>query len=258
MAANIKQPAEIVRMRRAGKVVADVLQIMVSNIELGMETRRLDEIAVIELKKLRASSSFKGYHGYPASVCVSINDEIVHGIPGDRRIKEGDLVSLDFGAVVDGLHGDGAITVIAGSGNPLTRQLVDTTREALLAGIAEALPGNHLGDISSAIQRYAESRGFSVVREYTGHGIGRAMHEEPLVPNFGYAGEGIELKPGMTFALEPMLTTGDWHTKVGSDHWGVYTLDGSLAAHFEHTIAITGGAAEILTVPSDEAEKHAL
>jgi methionyl aminopeptidase len=250
MAVSIKNSTEISKMRRAGQVVADVLEAMAAAIEPNVETRWLDEIAVRELAKHKAASSFKGYHGYPASVCVSINDEVVHGIPGSRQVKEGDLVSLDFGAVVEGFHGDGAITIIVGSGSLQARRLVDTTLEALNAGITAALPGNYLGDISSAIQLYAESRGFGVVREYTGHGIGRAMHEEPLVPNFGRIGEGIKLKAGMTFALEPMLTTGDWHTRVGTDHWVVYTADGSLAAHFEHTIAITESEAEVLTLPS--------
>jgi methionyl aminopeptidase len=171
----------------------------------------------------------------------------VHGIPGHRIIKEGDIVSLDFGAVVDGYQGDAAITVMVGEVGLLARGLVSATQEALAAGIAAARDGGRLGDVSFAIQRYAEARGFSVIREYTGHGIGREMHEDPLVPNFGEPGTGLELKKGMTLALEPMLTTGGWRTKVGRDNWVVSTADGSLAAHFEHTVAITADKAEILT-----------
>jgi len=238
-------------MRRAGSIVGEVLKILQTNIKPGITTSELNKVAEGELHKRGARSSFKGYRGYPASICVSINEEIVHGIPSDRLIKNGDIVSLDFGAIVDSYHGDSALTVLVGQAGAQAEKLVKTAREALRAGIDIARAGNRLGDISAAIQRYAESRGFNVVREYTGHGIGRAMHEEPLVPNFGKANDGPELKPGMTFALEPMLTVGDWHTRVGADGWVVSTVDGSLAAHFEHTIAITSDSAEILTLPSD-------
>lgn len=240
-------------MRRAGKVVANILQVLESSIKPGISTSELNAIAEKELKACGALSSFKGYRGYPASICVSINEEIVHGIPGTRVVNKGDIVSIDFGAIVDGYHGDSALTVPVGETGEKARMLVATTREALDAGISAAKAGGRLGDISATIQRYAESRGFNVVREYTGHGIGKAMHEEPLVPNFGRAGDGPELRPGMTFALEPMLTAGDWHTRLGNDGWLVSTADSSLAAHFEHTIAITTGKAEILTLrtPSD-------
>lgn len=252
MVISIKNQQELSAMRRAGRVVAEILQILEINVKPGTATRELNNIAERELKDRGAQSSFKGYRGFPASICVSINDEIVHGIPGERVIRDGDVVSLDFGAIVDGYHGDSALTVIAGGGNQKAKKLIQTTREALEAGIDTAKAGARLGDISSTIQGYAESRGFGVVREYTGHGIGKAMHEEPLVPNFGKAGQGPELKPGMTFALEPMLTIGDWHTRVGKDGWVVYTADGSLAAHFEHTIVITGDKAEILTSSHSE------
>jgi methionyl aminopeptidase len=247
MVISIKNQQEISAMRRAGKVVAEILQVLKNNVKPGTATRELNNIAEQELAHRGAQSSFKGYRGFPASICISINDEIVHGIPGERVIRDGDVVSLDFGAIVDGYHGDSALTVIAGSGNQKAKKLIQTTRESLEAGIDAAIAGARLGDISSTIQRYAESRGFGVVREYTGHGIGKAMHEEPLVPNFGKPGQGPELKPGMTFALEPMLTTGDWRTRVGKDGWVVSTADGSLAAHFEHTIVITGDKAQILT-----------
>jgi methionyl aminopeptidase len=225
-----------------------VLDILKNSIKAGMKTCELNDIAERELKALGGRSSFKGYRGYPASLCVSVNDEIVHGIPGSRVIKEGDIVSLDFGAIVDGYQGDAAITVMVGEVGLLSKGLVSATQEALEAGIAATRAGGRLGDISSAIQRYAEGRGFSVIREYTGHGIGREMHEDPLVPNFGEPGTGPELKKGMTLALEPMLTTGGWCTKVGKDNWLVSTADGSLAAHFEHTVAVTAGKAEILTL----------
>jgi len=234
-------------MRRAGRVVAVVLKKLADSLQLGMTTQELNNIAESELKSLGATSSFKGYRGYPASICVSINDEIVHGIPGERVVKNGDLVSLDFGAIVGGYHGDAAITVGVGEIGAQAQSLLQATQGALKAGIAAARAGGHLGDISWAIQSYAEARGFGVVREYTGHGIGKAMHEEPLVPNYGKVGTGPELKVGMTLALEPMLTTGDWHTKVGSDSWLVSTVDHSLAAHFEHTIAITAQGGEVLT-----------
>jgi len=247
MAIGIKNERELQSMRRAGRVVALVLDTLKNSIRAGMKTSELNEIAERELKALGGRPSFKGYHGYPASLCVSINDEIVHGIPGNRVIKEGDIVSLDFGAIVDGYQGDAAITVMVGESGKLAGNLVDATREALAAGIAATRAGGRLGDVSSAIQRYAESRGFAVIREYTGHGIGREMHEDPLVPNFGEPGTGPELKKGMTLAIEPMLTTGGWRTKVGRDNWLVSTADGSLAAHFEHTVAVTADRAEILT-----------
>jgi len=248
MSIGIKNERELEAMRKAGHVVARVLDILLHSIQSGMRTRELDAIAEREVRALGAKSSFKGYHGYPASLCVSINDEIVHGIPGERVIKEGDIVSMDFGAILDGYQGDSAVTVMVGDAGLLAQGLMDATRESLAAGIAAAREGNRLGDISSAIQRYAESRGFCVVREYTGHGIGKEMHEDPLVPNFGEPGTGPELKKGMTLALEPMLTTGGWRTKVAKDNWLVSTADGSLAAHYEHTIAITAGKAEILTL----------
>jgi methionyl aminopeptidase len=247
MSIGIKNERELEAMRKAGRVVALVLDTLKNSIKPGMKTGELNAIAERELKALGGRSSFKGYRGYPGTLCVSVNDEIVHGIPGNRIIREGDIVSLDFGAIVDEYQGDAAITVMVGEVGLLAKGLVSATEEALAAGISAARAGGRLGDVSFAIQRYAESRGFSVIREYTGHGIGREMHEDPLVPNFGEPGTGPELKNGMTLALEPMLTTGGWRTKVGRDNWVVSTADGSLAAHFEHTVAITGDMAEILT-----------
>ena len=235
-------------MRQAGKVVAIVLEILSGAIRPGMETKELDVIAGRELKKLGAKPSFKGYRGFLANLCVSVNDEIVHGIPGERVLKEGDIVSLDFGSIYDGFQGDAAVTVSVGEVQPEAERLMETTEDALEAGIAKAYAGARLGDISAAVQRCAESGGYSVIREYTGHGIGRQMHEEPQIPNFGQPGTGPLLKKGMVLALEPMVSMGDWRTRLGSDHWTVSTADGSLSAHFEHTIAITDAEAEVLTV----------
>ncbi len=244
----IKSDREIALMRQASRIVAIVLEILGREIREGMKTKELDIIAARELERLGARPSFKGYHGYPASICVSVNDEIVHGIPGERVLKEGDIVSLDVGAIYDGFQGDAAVTMGVGEISPTAKRLMEATQGALEAGIAAARNGARLGDISAAIQKHAESKGFSVIREYTGHGIGRDMHEEPQIPNFGVPGTGPLLKKGMTFALEPMLSAADWHTRLGVDNWVVRTADGSLAAHFEHTIAITNGKADVLTV----------
>ncbi|MDD4859282.1 MAG: type I methionyl aminopeptidase [Dehalococcoidales bacterium] len=243
----IKSADEVARMRQAGRIVTAILNILSQQMKPGMKTKELDIIATRELEKRGAKSSFKGYHGYPATVCVSVNDEIVHGIPGQRVLREGDIVSLDFGAIYNDFQGDAAVTVGLGNLSGKAEQLIAAGKGALDAGIAAAYSGARLGDISAAIQNYAESRGFSVVREYTGHGIGREMHEEPLIPNFGEPGTGPVLKKGMTICLEPMLTNGDWRTKTDDDHWTVRTADGSLSSHFEHTIAITDAQAEVLT-----------
>ncbi len=243
----MKSDREIVIMREVGKIVAEILAILEENIKPGVRTIELDVMAERELKKRGAIASFKGYHGYPSSICVSVNDQIVHGIPGQRVIKNGDLVSLDLGVILNGFHGDAAISVVAGEGLPEVNRLIETTRGALIEGIARARAGLRLGDISAAIQQYAEKNGYSVVREYTGHGIGRKMHEEPQILNFGREGTSTLLKEGMTLALEPMLNVGDWRTRVDEDCWTVYTADGSLSAHFEHTVAVTDGEPQILT-----------
>ena len=243
----IKSDREITAMRQAGRIVATVLETLTKKVRPGMKTKELDDLAGRELTRLEAKPSFKGYRGFPANLCVSVNDEIVHGIPGERVLDEGDIVSLDLGAIFMGFQGDAAVTVGVGKISSPARHLIETTEGALKAGIAAAHHGARLGDISAAIQRYVESKGHSVVREYTGHGIGREMHEEPQIPNFGPPGSGPVLKKGMTLALEPMVNIGDWHTRVGSDHWTVLTADGSLSAHFEHTITITDNEPEVLT-----------
>jgi methionyl aminopeptidase len=243
----IKTEDEIAAMRQAGRIVAMILKKIVEQIRPGMETKELDTLAERELVNHGAKSSFKGYRGFPANICVSVNDEIVHGIPGNRVLHEGDIVSLDFGAIYDGFQGDAALTVGVGKISKKAEALIKTTNGALRAGIDAARSGARLGDVSCSIQNYAEPRGYSVVREYTGHGIGREMHEEPQIPNFGLPGSGPLLKKGMTLALEPMVNAGDWRTRVGDDRWTVFTADGRLSAHCEHTIAITDDEPEVLT-----------
>ncbi len=241
-------------MREAGRITARVLKILEQYVRPGIRTEELDPIARKESVKLGARPSFKGYHGYPANLCVSVNDEIVHGIPGKRILQEGDIISIDFGVIYKGFQGDAARTVPVGNISPEARRLLETTVGALKTGVAAARAGARVGDIAAAVEEYAESRGYSVVREYTGHGIGRLMHEEPQVPNstkssLGYIkGSGPKLVKGMTLALEPMVNIGGWETKVDDNMWTVRTVDGSLSAHFENTIAITDGEPEVLTV----------
>jgi methionyl aminopeptidase len=243
----VKSGPEIALMRQAGRIVAQVLEVLKKQVKAGMTSEELDAIAVREVRQRGAEPSFYHYHGYPANLCVSINEEIVHGIPDKRVLKEGDIVSIDFGCVYKGFQGDSALTVGIGRVTPKARELIETTEGALRAGIAASRAGKHLGDIGYAVQQYVESRGFTVIREYTGHGIGRDMHEDPQIPNFGAPGQGPMLRKGMTLALEPMVSTGDWRTRVGNNDWTVYTMDGSLAAHFEHTIVITDDSPEVLT-----------
>ena len=236
-------------MREAGRVVALTIEALKKAIQPGMRTRELDVVAFREIQRLGAKPAFKGYRGFPATICVSINNQIVHGIPGDRVIQEGDLVSLDVGAIVDGLYGDAAVTVGVGRVTPQATALLEITQQALDQGIGAARGGARIGDIGAAIQRFVEEQGsYGIVREYVGHGIGRALHEEPQVPNFGAPGRGPQLRPGMVIAIEPMVNLGDWHTQVLEDDWTVVTADGSLSAHFEHTIAITEGEPNILTI----------
>ncbi len=244
---TIKSEQELERMRHAGRIVAEVLVGLRERAKPRVTTASLDAWAEQLIRRRGGVPSFKGYRGYPASVCISIDSEIVHGIPGRRRLREGEIISLDVGVIYDGYHGDATITVGIGEISPVAADLLQVTQDALAAGIAAARAGNRLGDISHAIQVAAESKGYGVVREYVGHGIGKEMHEDPQIPNFGQAGRGPLLRPGMTLALEPMVTVGDYHTRVLEDLWTVVTADGSLSAHFEHTIAVTSGEAEILT-----------
>ena len=234
-------------MRRAGKVVAEMHDVIRAAIAPGVTTAELDEIGRRVLERRGATSNFLGYHGYPAVICTSPNDAIVHGIPGPYRLTEGDIVSIDCGAIVDGWHGDAAFTIGVGEITPSARRLIDVTERALAAGIAAALVDNRIGDIGHAVQGVAERAGFSVVREYTGHGIGRAMHEPPDVPNYGKRGTGPRLAAGNTLAIEPMLCAGGFETVELDDGWTVITSDGGLAAHAEHTIVVTDDGPEILT-----------
>ncbi len=243
----IKSLEEVAIMRQAGKIAAAVLQRLKEEVKPGIRTKQLDSLAASEFQKYGAKASFKGYRGFPGHICVSVNDEVVHGIPGERLLSEGDIVSIDCGAFVKGFHGDVATTVGVGRISSDAQRLLDAAEAALVEGVEAAISGAHLGDISATIQKSAEARGFSVVREYSGHGVGRNLHEDPLVPNFGTPGQGPMLRKGMTLALEPMVNTGDFLTRVSDNHWTVLTADGGLSAHFEHTIAIGDGEAEILT-----------
>ncbi len=245
----IKSEDEIAIIREAGRCVAEVLQILVNRLRPGLVGRELDEIVRAEFKKRNVVPAFLGYQGYPAAVCVSINDEIVHGIPGDREIMDGDIVSMDLGCIHKGFVGDAAVTAGVGNVSPEAQQLIEVTREALNRAMAVARAGARMGQIGAAIQGYVEGMGFSVVREYVGHGVGRQMHEDPQVPNYGDPDSGPILKEGMVIAIEPMVNVGDWRTKRDSDNWTVRTLDGSLSAHFEHTLAIRDGQAGVLTLP---------
>jgi len=249
-----KSRSEIERMRRAGRVVAEVLDRIEAELRPGVSTAHLDEIAEAHIRASGALPSFKGYPGinprrpFPASVCISIDDEIVHGIPGQRTIRSGQIVSVDAGAIVDGWHGDGARTFYVGDPPRQVAELIDLTREAMLAGIAAAIPGNHIEDISAAVEAVAARAGLGVIRQFVGHGIGTAMHEEPQIPNFRTGRPGRKLEAGLCLAIEPMFTLGGYDTVIKPDDWTVVTADGSLAAHFEHSIAVTDNGPEILTV----------
>jgi methionyl aminopeptidase len=243
----LKSPEEIDKIRASNHIVAEVLEGLKELVKPGITTEELDIYAETMTKKRGADPAFKGYMGYPSSLCTSVNAEVVHGIPSDRVLEEGDLISMDFGTLYKGYYGDAAITVAVGEVSPVAEQLMEATHEALYKGIAEAKVGNRLGDISSAVQTHVENAGFSVVRDFVGHGIGRKLHEEPQIPNFGVQGRGIELKSGMVFAIEPMVNEGTYKVKVLKDGWTVVTLDGKLSAHFEHTIAITENGPVILS-----------
>jgi methionyl aminopeptidase len=243
----LKSPAEIAAMRRACQVAARALKAVVDGVVPGVTTRELDRIAEDQIRALGAVPSFLGYRGYPASLCASVDDEVVHGIPGRRRLREGEIVSLDLGAIVDGFHGDNAVTVPVGEVSEIVARLLRVGAEALEAGIQAVRPGAKLGDVGAAIQRHVERYGFSVVREYAGHGVGRSLHEEPPIPNFGRPGTGILLQPGMTLAIEPMVNVGTHEVVTDPDGWTVRTKDGKPSVHFEHTVAVTEHGVEVLT-----------
>ena len=247
---TIKSPQELDSMRRAGAVVGAVIDLIKASVEPGMTTKDLDKIAYKEITRHGAKPTFKGYRGFPASICTSVNEQIVHGIPGKRVLLEGDIVKIDVGATMEGMIGDAAVSIAVGEVTPEAFALMDDTRLSLEAGIKAAQAGGRVGDIGAAVQDYGESRGYGVVREFVGHGVGRALHEDPQVPNYGQVGMGPLLRVGMCIAIEPMFNMGDWHTKILDDEWTVITADGKLSAHFEHSIAITEDGPEILTVHS--------
>lgn len=243
----LKSPEEIEKMSISGKMVAEILLEIRNRIKPGITTQELDLFAHRLTVKKKARPAFKGYNGYPFSLCVSVNEEVVHGFPSKRRLVEGDIVSLDFGVCFNGYYGDAALTQAVGKVSPQAERLMQVTREALFKGLEEVRAGKRLGDISSAVQQHVESNGFSVVRQFVGHGIGKVLHEDPQIPNYGEAGKGILLKPGMVFAIEPMVNVGCSEVELLADGWTAVTKDRSLSAHFEHTIAITENGCRILT-----------
>jgi methionyl aminopeptidase len=246
----LKSPTEINQMRQAGACVARILDEMVQMVVPGMATMELDTFAESRCKQLKVIPAFKGYRGFPGSVCISVNEEVVHGIPSKTCIlKEGDIVGLDFGVVHQGWYGDSARTVAVGRVSEAASHLMCVTEESLALGIAECKAGNRLHDIGHAVQNYVEKNGYSVVREFVGHGIGKALHEEPSVPNYGFKGQGLLLKVGMVLAIEPMVNAGGHELRILSDGWTAVTVDRALSAHFEHTVAITSSGPEILTLP---------
>ncbi|GAB5046887.1 type I methionyl aminopeptidase [Thermodesulfovibrio sp. TK110] len=244
----IKSPEELQKMRKSCRIVATVLDELKTYIKEGLTTKHIEQFIENLIIKMGGIPAFKGYRGYPASACISINEQVVHGIPSEKVfVKEGDIISVDVGVLCESFYGDAAYTYPVGRISEEAQKLLKITEEALYKGIAEAIPGKRIGDISNAIQMHVESNGFSVVRAFVGHGIGRSLHEEPQIPNFGAKGVGPKLKKGMTLAIEPMVNAGTYEVEILSDGWTAVTKDGSLSAHFEHTIAITEGEPEILT-----------
>mgnify|MGYP006330617137 CR=1 FL=1 len=245
----LKTAREIAIISEACRISAGALKLAGEAVEPGVTTEEIDRIAEKYIRSRGAVPNFKGYNGFPSTACISINNEVIHGIPSKNRvIKEGDIVSIDLGACFEGYHGDNAATFAAGDVSEQAKLLMAVTKESLYKGISKALAGNRIGDIASAVQQHVESNGFSVVREYVGHGVGTKLHEAPEVPNYGKPGRGVRLMPGMTIAIEPMVNAGDYDVKVMPDGWTVLTRDGSLSAHFEHTVAITADGPKILTI----------
>jgi methionyl aminopeptidase len=244
----LKSAREIGLMRQAGQILVAAVRLCRDLVKPGVSTLEIDREVEALIHEHRGVPAFKGYRGFPATVCVSINEEVVHGIPSaSRRLQEGDIVGVDLGAIVDGYYADAAVTLPVGEVSEAAQRLVDVTRESLERAIAAAQPGRRLGDVSAAVQRHVEGAGFGVVRAFVGHGIGRELHEDPQVPNFGEPGKGPLLRPGMVLAIEPMVTLGHWEVRVLADRWTAVTEDGSLAAHFEHTVAITEHGPDVLT-----------
>ncbi len=247
MAITLKSTREIEIMRRAGKIVAEVLDLMRSEVRPGVTTAELDRLSRELIESHGASPSFLGHQGFTASICASVNEEVVHGIPGPRKLVEGDIFSIDVGAYLDGYHADSALTLPVGNISDQARRLIDITEQGFASGVTMARAGNRIGDISAAVQQVADGEGYGIVRELTGHGVGRSLWEDPSIPNYGRAGSGALLRPGMTIAIEPMFTTGDPRVRFLDDGWTVVTEDGGLSAHYEHTVLITPGDPELLT-----------
>lgn len=243
----LRQPEEIAKIRASNIIVAEILKNLRERVKPGITTLELDRYSEEIARKKGAKPAFKGYRGYPFALCISINEEVVHGMPSERVLAEGDIVSLDFGVYYKGYYGDAALTVAVGNVSKQAGELMKVTEESLYLGIQEARIGNRLGDISAAVQEHVEKSGFSVVRDFVGHGIGRSLHEEPQIPNYGKKGRGVALKAGMVLAIEPMVNAGTYHVKVLSDGWTVVTEDGKLSAHFEHSVAITESGPEVLS-----------
>ena len=245
----LKTSRELAIMKQACMISAGALQTVANAVEPGVSTAELDRLAEKYIRSKGAVPNFKNYQGYPATACISINNEVIHGIPSEKRVlQNGDIVSVDLGAMFEGYHGDNAATFAVGDVSHLAKRLMDVTKESLYMGIKAARPGGRIGDISNAVQTYVEANGFSVVRQFVGHGVGTKLHEEPEVPNFGKAGHGIRLMPGMTLAIEPMVNAGGYQVKVLKDGWTTVTADGTLSAHFEHTVVITEDGPKIMTV----------
>jgi methionyl aminopeptidase len=245
---TLKSPREIDLMRRSGKITSAVLSELMKAVRPGMATSELDRVAEERIRQAGGVPTFKGYNGFPGSICASVNEEIVHGIPGSRVLREGDLLSIDIGTTLHGYVSDSAVTVAVGNVSQEASRLLSVTRECLTIGVAQMQRGNRLGDIGAAVQAHAERHGYGVVRELVGHGVGRSMHEEPQVPNYGKPGTGMELRAGLVLAIEPMITQGGPKIRILDDDWTVVTADGKLAAHFEHTIAVTEDGPKILTL----------
>ncbi|MDD4357880.1 MAG: type I methionyl aminopeptidase [Smithellaceae bacterium] len=243
----LKHADEIEKARASNRIVAEVLSVLREKVKPGLTTRELDKIAEGIVEKRGAKPAFKGYRGYPFSLCASVNDEVVHGMPSNRVLTEGDIIGLDFGVYYQGFYGDSAVTIPVGKVDDQAARLMQVTEQSLCMAIKQACHGNRLGDISATVQETAESSGYSVVRDFVGHGIGKSLHEDPQIPNFGKKGRGIELKRGMILAIEPMVNAGKYKVKILPDGWTVITADGSLSAHFEHSVAITDNGPEILS-----------
>jgi methionyl aminopeptidase len=250
---ELKSATQIEHMRAAGRILVEAFRMCRDLVKPGVSTLEIDREVEALIRGRKAKPAFKGYRGYPATICASINEEVVHGIPAPkRRLREGDIIGLDLGAIVEGYYADAAVTLPVGEISDEARRLLDVTRESLDHAIAQCRPGNRIGDVGAAVQRHVEEAGFGVVRAFVGHGIGRALHEDPQIPNFGEPGRGPRLRPGMVLALEPMVTMGHWEVRVLADRWTAVTADGSLAAHFEHTVAVSEAGPDVLTADTRE------